>query len=136
MNQVYPDVALVNNMKRIVAADVHYHLYTNNYAVDRATTLGSLTEMTGGTGYATRLVLGADFTLSGVTSHLGNLSAPDISWVDTGGVGWDVYGYYVTDTTDTFLLACGTFDGGPIHVTAINPCVVTPKFADSSRFSS
>ena len=109
MDQIHPDVSLIPILERIVADDFRYHLFENNVVPDRDTELADLTEVGSG-GYASIVVAAADFTLSGVTGHLGSLAAAPISWTPSG-TDWTIYGYYITDSANTLLLGVARFDG-------------------------
>lgn len=136
MNVIHPDQSLVNILERIVSADSKYRLFTNNVTLNQATVLADFTEQGSGDGYAAITVAAADYTLSGVTGHNGSLVAPDISFTPSTGTGWDIYGYYETDTAGTKLLKAAKFDGGPIHVNVGESIIVTPKWANASKFAS
>lgn len=137
MHQIHPDSSLVPLLERMVASDLHYHLYTNNVTPDRDTELGDLTEMGGGTGYSIITVDAADFTLTGVSAHKGFLIAAPITFViGVTGSPTDVYGYYVTDTGNAELLAVARFDDAPIDITAGANIPVVPVMGDSSQFAS
>lgn len=135
MNQIYPDEGLVRMLERLITDDVRYHLFTNNVTIDRDTVLADLTEQTGGTGYATVDVELADWTLSGVTSHVGSLMAPPISFTPAGG-DWTLYGYYVTDVAGSELLWAANFDGAPITQLDGDPLLITPVVGDLSKYAS
>ena len=137
MHQIHPDASLVELLARMAAADFHYHLYTNNFTPDRDTVLGDLTEQGVGDGYAIVTVAAADFTASGVVAHHGSIVASPIAFtVAAAGGPWTIYGYFVTDTGDAELLACGLFDAAPLTVAEFESVLVTPIFGDQSLFSS
>lgn len=133
MKQIHPDASLIPLLERLVADDVKIHLFSNNVTPDKTTTLGSLTEMTGGTGYASVTVDATDFTLGGVTANRGTLQAAPISFTMTAS-GDSIYGYYVTDTASADLLAVARFDDAPISLSAGKTVFVTPIFGDSSLY--
>lgn len=135
MHQVHPDVSLLNLLARFVAADVKIHLFASNTTPGPASVLGDFTEVGSGTGYAPVTVAHGDFTASGVSGGIATLTAPDVTFAVTSGL-LVVYGYYVTDTGTTVLLAAGRFSGAPLTLDPSNPIAVTPKFATSSRFTS
>jgi hypothetical protein len=134
MNQLYPDQGLIRLLTRLVGTDLSFRLFNNNVTPDLSTTFASLVEETTG-GYSPITVHVGDFTLSGVTSHVGTIIAPPISWVPSGAT-WNTYGYFVTDVSASILLAVARFDSAPITTTSGNPLLVTPKFSDFSRFAA
>lgn len=137
MHQIHPDASLIPLCKRLVYQDVHYHLFSNNITPDADTELADLTEYSSGTGYAVQTVAAADFASEGVAAHIGTLMASPIAWTITPDAGNpNCYGYYATDTTDTYLLACGRFDDAPVVLTSGGVISVTPIFASQSRFTS
>lgn len=121
-------------MRMIGTTNWKYKLYSNNVTPDRDTELADLTELSA-SGYASITLSASDFTLNGVSSHKGFALAATISWV-IGADADSVYGYYVTDTTDTILLACGRFDDAPISLASGATIELTPAMGDNSRFSS
>jgi hypothetical protein len=134
MNQVYPDDALKTLLKMVTAGDVHYHLYTNDIAVDEDTLLSDFVEQVGD-GYAVVTVHGADWLAPTVTAGVAVRTAPPISFLPTTGA-WTLYGYYVTDSTDAFLLWGGRFDGAPVTQAIADPLVMIPVVGDQSKFLS
>ena len=137
MNLIHPDVSLVKLLQRMVASDLHYHLYVNDVTPDRDTEIGDLTEMTVVSGYNPITVAAGDFSLTGVSAHKGTVIASPITFVITAGSGVsNVYGYFVTDTGNTSLLAVARFDSAPISLSAGASIPVTPIFGDSSQYSS
>ena len=137
VHQIHPDASLIPLAKRIANGDLHYHLFSNSLTPDETTVLGDFTEYASGTGYSVQTVASADFTSEGVAAHIGTLMASPIAWTITpDGSNPDCYGYYVTDTSNTYLLACGRFDDSPIVLTGGGVVSVTPVIADQSRFTS
>jgi hypothetical protein len=134
MNQIYPDDALKTLLKIVTGADVHYHLYVNDLVVDDATLLSDFVEQAGD-GYAVVTVAAADWLAPTVTAGVAVRTAPAISFTPTTGA-WTLYGYYVTDDTDAFLLWGGRFDGAPVTQAIADPLVMVPIVGDQSRFVS
>lgn len=135
MHQIHPDVSLTEMLLRMAAGDLHYHLFEDNITPDRETEIADLNEPGFGLGYVVEIVTAADFTLTGVAAHHGSIAAAPLGFLNQTGQA-DVYGYYVTDTTDAVLLAVGRFDAAPhVWVTGV-PLMVWPVFGDSSQFAS
>lgn len=130
------DNGLVGILQRFVAANLHYHLFSNSYAIVKGTMLFNLTEVSE-TGYAAVTVNGTSFTLAGLAADNGSLMAAPIGFGTNGGSSVDCYGYYVTDTSNSILYAAANFDGGAITVPngAAFP-VVVPVFGDFSQYTS
>lgn len=134
MQQIYPDEGLVSQLMRIMGDDVKYHLYTNDITPDRATVLADFTEAAF-TGYAAVTVEAADFTIDGVSAHVGYIQAPPITFTNGSGVDQDAYGYYVTDAGSTEVLAAGRFDAAPVTKADGDAWSVIPVWGDSSSLS-
>lgn len=113
MDLIFPDVGLVWLLRRVVGVGLKYHLYVNNHAPGVSTTLASLTEATY-SGYAPILVAAADWTVSAVAGHVGDLEAMPIAFLNSSGVSRSAYGYYVTDNTNTQLVCAASFDEPPV----------------------
>ena len=135
MNQIYPDVGLVPALQRIATPSVHVHLYQNDVTPDRDTVLGDLTECAF-TGYATRDVPVADFTLTGVVAHVGGIQALPVANTNASGGAVTVYGYFITDETDAILLAVARDDAAPVSVPVGDPYLVVPILGTYSSLSS
>ena len=131
IEQIHPDVALVPLMRRIVADDVHVHLYSNDFTPDKDTELADLDTFPLSGGYAVITVAAADFVLSNVSGHRGVLMALPVTFTFSNALG-PAYGYYVTDTTDTDLLTVARFDGAPLD--GEDGVTVWPAFGDSSLY--
>ena len=135
MNQVYPDDGLVMQLVRILTAGIKVHLFVNNATISRATTLGDLTEATH-TGYAAITLDNTDFTTTGVVSNTGYAIAPPISFANSSGGDVSAYGYYITDTAGTKLLAAAKFDGAPLVRGDGESWLVTPAWGDFSGLAA
>lgn len=146
MHQIYPDGngaasgdnGLIGILQRFLNGDLHFHLFSApTTPVDETILLAGLTEVSA-TGYSAQTVLATAFTLVGLASHNGSVMAAPISFgTNSSGAPVDVYGYYVTDTSDTVLLAIANFDSAPITVPNGQPFpVVTPAFGDFSQYIS
>jgi hypothetical protein len=146
MHQIYPDGnglstgdnGLIGILQRFLVGDLHFHLFTSPTSpVDETILLAGLTEVTAA-GYTLQTVLATAFTLVGLASHNGSVMAAPIGFgTNTSGAPVSVYGYYVTDTTDSVLLAISNFDSAPIVVPNGGAWpVVTPAFGDFSQYIS
>ena len=133
MNQVYPNAGLVLFLQRMALGDFHFHLYANNYTPVKGSTLLNFTEAPW-LGYVDIAVAAAAFTLYGVAGNVGSLLAAPIAFVNTSGAPQSAYGYYVTDTSDTILLAAAIFDASPISQNNGDSWLVTPVLGDFSQF--
>jgi len=131
MQQFYPDDGLVFQLLQIVADDVRYHLFTNDFTPDRDTVLADLTEAAW-TGYAYVDVAPGDFATSGVAGHVGYIQAPPITFDNGSGADQSAYGYYVTNVAGTKLLAAARFDSAPITKPDGDQFTVIPVWGDSS----
>lgn len=129
MQQKYPDAALVPILQRFLAGDFHYHLYTNNLTPDDASVLGDFTEAAWG-GYAAQTVVAADFSLTGVSAHVGGVTGLPVTFTNSSGGDQSAYGYYVTNTGNTQLLACARFDAAPVLKHNTESWLVIPTFGD------
>jgi hypothetical protein len=134
MQQIYPDEGLVTQLVRIMGDDVHYHLFVNDVTPDRDTVLADFTEAAF-TGYVEVTVEAADFTIDGVSAHVGYIQAPPITFSNGSGVDQDAYGYYVTDVGDTEVLAAARFDAAPVTKPDGDQWSVIPVWGDSSSLS-
>lgn len=145
MRQIYPngnglatgDNGLIGILQRFAAAAFHFHLFSNNVTITKATTLSGLTELIA-TGYAQQSVAAVAFTLVGVVNDNGSIMAAPIGFgTNTSGSSKDTYGYYITDNSDGVLFAAANWDSPPI--TTLNGGawpVVIPVFGDFSQYTS
>lgn len=131
--QIHPDESLIPLMRRVVAGNVVYHLYTNDLTPDKDTVLADFDEVGSGPGYVPIEVDEADFVLEGVSGHAGLLIALPIEFMVVGAVG-DVYGFFATNVAGDELLACGRFDGAPLNLDVGSRVTVWPMFGDTSKF--
>lgn len=139
MNQVHPDGSLLNLLNQIVAGGVNYHLFTAPTTDPglAPTGPGYFTEdTTGGWANVPINVPAANFSLQTVAGHQGAIVAPDIAWTNASGSPQTDYGYFITDSTNTKLLAYGFFDSAPIVTPNLGSLTLTPKFGDQSKYTS
>ena len=135
MNQIYPDIGLIPLLQLMVSSTLHLNLFTNNITPDRSTVVGGLNVATW-SGYAQVSLTSGDFTASGVVGHVGFLLAPPKSFANASGSPQSAYGYYLTDASDTILLAIARFDSAPITKADGEFFFVAPIIGDSSRLLS
>jgi len=131
-NVVVPDACLVECMLRMMASDVHYHLFTNPLGVSKSTVLGDFTECAM-TGYAPVNVAAADWVVSGVVAHRGFVATAPITFTASAGGPNNIYGYFVTDVADAVLLWCITWDASRTFTAGVN-FDVNPIFGDFSTY--
>ncbi len=112
-------------------------LFTNNVSVSNATVLGDLTECTSilVPGYAPVSISPANWGAVTIGSHLAqSVATGSFNFTCSGGgTSTSVYGGYITDSTNTYLLSCWNFSAGPY--TLINPgdeVKTTPTMTDQS----
>lgn len=135
MHQIYPDAGLDQFLVRQLTPSLKYHLFDNNVTPDRDTVLGDLNQISGGTTSPITVAV-ASFTLSGLANHVASRLAAPIAFVNGSGAPASAYGYYVTDSTDTFLFAVARFDSAPVVKAAGESWQVTPIIGDYSSLSS
>lgn len=135
MDQIYPDAGLVEQLRRILTAGVHFHLFTNNIVPGVSTTLSGLTEAAW-SGYVPIPKALSDFIIQGVAGHVGYALGNTFAFVNSSGANQTAYGYYVTDTTDTILLAVARFDDAPETIPNGGSWLVTPRWGDYSQLTS
>lgn len=135
MNQVYPDVGLVPGLQRLATPSVHIHLFYNDLTIDRGVALGDFSEPAW-TGYAVVNVPVADFTLKGVVAHVGGIQALPVAFTNGSGGSVDIYGYYITDETDTYLLAAARDPAAPVTLAPTESYLVVPILGGYSALSS
>jgi len=83
------------------SALLRIHLFKNSISPDRTTTLGAFTEADF-SGYAPQTI--TSWSSVTVGSHVATTApTPVVFSVGVGGVANNIYGYYVTDSTDSIL---------------------------------
>ena len=110
------------------------HLYSNNYSPSDSTVIGDLTEATF-PGYAGNALTGASWNAVTVTSHIAStqLTAASTFRRGTGGSPQTIYGAYITDSTNTYLLAAWEFASGPYTLTNPGDAIsTTPQLTSQS----
>lgn len=114
MIQLYPDAGLVQLLLRLVgAAGIKFRLFSNDITPDDGTVLGDLTLVPSSDSGAP-VVVDTDFLIQTVSGGVGSIVAGPVTFVNASGVGYDCYGYAITDVGGTHLLACARFDGAPV----------------------
>lgn len=134
MDLLFPDDGLVAQLNLILSSSPKWRLFTNNYTPGLSDTLASVTEAAW-TSYAAVTKTWSDFTLNGVAAHNGYaLASPAVFTNGTGG-NVTAYGYYVTDSGNTKLLAIALFDA-PQVIPAGGTLSVLPTWGDLSQLSA
>lgn len=131
---VFPDTALIYLLQKVVQPKLTYHLYRNNITPDVNSTLPLFAEAVY-SGYAPIDVLASAWTFTQVSAHVGELKALDLFWSNTSPSSFSVYGYYVTDSTGTVLVAAAKFDNAPVVVPVGKYVQVTPMLGSFSGLS-
>lgn len=135
MHQIHPDEGLTELLKRIAEGFLKYRLFTNNITPGPASVFADFNEVTGGTGYAAQTYDEADFTAEGVAGHIGSITATDVVF-SVASSSYSVYGYYVTDSANTKVLAAGRFSDAPRTLDSTNPISIPAKLAINARYTS
>lgn len=138
MQQLYPNTALIPILQRFLNTDLHFHITTVNTTYDDTVTLSTLAggepNWSGGSAPLIITVAASDFTLTGVTGGRGTVQASTISFQNTSGSTSSIYAYYVTDTTDSILLAVAELDSAPVAVPNNGYFYVVPIFGNFSQY--
>ena len=135
MDLIYVDAGLLTQLSAVLSTDKKYHLFTNNAMPGPATVLADLTEASF-PGYASVTVTSGGWTSSGVSGHVGYKIAPAITFTNSSGSSVSVYGFFVTDSTGTILLAAARFDAAPIVIPNGGTQQVIPSWGAFSKFTS
>jgi hypothetical protein len=135
MDLLFPDQGLVFQLEQILNAGVKYRLFTNNIVPTLSTILSGLTEAAFG-GYAPVALTFSNYTTNGVSGHNGFAIASPITFTNSSGSSQSVYGYYVTDSANTVLLAVALFDSAPVVIPNAGTETVVPTWGDFSQLSS
>jgi len=135
MDLIFPDNGLVFQLEQILNATVKYRLFTNNITPSLSDTVSTYTEAVF-SGYAPVSQTFSNFTLNGVTGHNGYALAAPINFTNSSGSSVNVYGYFVTDTTGTILLAAARFDSAPVAIPGGGSTQVVPTWGDFSQLTS
>jgi hypothetical protein len=136
MDLIFPNQGLVWQLQGILSQTVVYHLYTNSLV--NPTLANVITDLTEAawTGYAAVSQTWSNFTLNGLAGDSGYAIAAPISFSNISGGNVQAYGYYVTDTGYTMLIAIAAFDGAPITIANGGTYAVLPSWGDFSELSS
>jgi len=135
MHAIFPNAALLRCLNAILTADKRYRLFTNNITPGPATVIGDFTEAAWA-GYAYTDIALADWTLQSVVGNVASYIAAPVSFLNSSGGTVTPYGYYVTDTTGTYLFQAGRFDGAPVSILDTQSLALIPVFANSSKYTS
>lgn len=135
MHQIHPDQGLVHQCIAVAQQFLKYRLFTNNLTLSQATVYSDFVEASGGGGYAAVTYDEGDFTLDSVAAHIATITAADVVFSVSSG-SQSIYGYYVTDSANTKVLACGKFSDAPRTLDASNPISIPAKWALQGRYAS
>jgi hypothetical protein len=135
MDLLFPDQGLVYQLQQILTAGVKYHLFSNNYTPTLDTLLSNLVEASW-SGYTAVSLTWSSYSINGVSSHSGFALASPISFGNSSGSSQNAYGYYVTDSGNTLLLAVARFDAPPVVIPNGGTATVIPVWGDFSQLSS
>jgi hypothetical protein len=109
-------VARIQSLSYLLAKDttvktLTLRLFSNNITVTETTKETELTELTLTNGYSAKALTGSSWSAS-VTGS--SFTYPTVTWTFTGPNG-NVYGYYVTNSAGSLILA-EKFPSGPYNV--------------------
>ena len=112
----------VEMLTLLLAGNLTYHLYSNDYTPVEGSVVGNFTEATLA-GYSAETITGGTWTI-GTTDNITSGSNDDIDFILTGA--GTVYGYYVTNGDGDLMwserfTSEGTFtsEGGSITITPL-----------------
>jgi hypothetical protein len=133
MDQIYPNVGLVEQLTRILTSGVHYHLFVNNVIPDRTSTLiGTPLTEAAWFGYVPIAKALGDFSITGVAGGVGFAIGMPFPFVNSSGGNQTAYGYFVTDVTNAILLAVARFDDAPETKVNGDSWIILPRWGDTS----
>lgn len=119
-------------MGNISLGNPNYHLFKNDFEPDVSAVLASFTEADfGGYNPVTVSVWSAAVTVNDHAKTIGNLA----EWISSDPVDQPVYGYFVTDVTNTLLLWCERDPNAPFVMQDGGfPYQIFPAFTRISEF--
>lgn len=132
MDLVFPNQGLEEQLQRILNSNVVYRLFTNNVTPSRASVLSDFTEASW-SGYGAITRTWTDYTLHGVSGDAGYAIAAPIAFSNSSGSDQTAYGYYVTDSGNSLVMAAALFDGAPITIPTGQATSVVPTWGDFSQ---
>lgn len=135
MDLIFPDAGLVEQLTRILNGTVKYRLFTNNVTPSLGDTVSTYTEAAW-SGYAAHSLTFSDYAINGVSGHNGFAIGSPISFSNSSGGAVNAYGYYVTDSGGTILLAVARFDSAPVSIPSGGNTSVVPVWGDFSQLAS
>jgi len=108
-----------------------YHLYSNNYTPVDGSVLANFTE-SAFAGYASQIVLAADWTSPVDDGTCVTCTAPAHTWTSTGAPAEQAYGYFVTSSVDAVLLWAEKF-AAPVDMSlAGRSTILTPTYQNKT----
>ena len=112
-------------LKKQAPEDLDIRLYTNDHAPGESDVVGNYIEAVGA-GYLVKNLDSTQWVITPGEPSLGE--HPQVSWIFTGGVVGNVYGYYVTRRVTGDLVWAERFTNGPYLIQTINDQIrVTPR---------
>ena len=132
-NQIYPNNGLIYQLQQIVAQSPIMGLFTNNYTVVDTTLFSNLTEAVF-TGYGRVTLTAGSWISAGVAGGIGTIVYPTVTFTNSTGVSQTVYGYFVLDSTTTYLLAAGNLYGAPVTIVSGGTYSLIPTWSDKSQY--
>lgn len=132
---LFPDTGLIRTLLNFVGDGLIYQLYSNDYTPTLNDALSNYTQANW-SGYTPGTVDQGDFVVQEIVEHVGGIEANAIPFFNTSNTSVVVYGYFVTDSTGTILLAAARFDQAPVTIPVGGFWPVTPMIGDYSGLSS
>jgi hypothetical protein len=115
MNVVFPDAGLVPILTKIVGTGLIYNLYINDVTPGVGSVLGDF-QIANWSGYASVMVPAAAWSLQVVEGDVGKFQADAILFFNSSPGDRVTYGYYVTDSSGTNIVAAARFDLAPVTI--------------------
>ncbi len=135
-NVVYPSNGLITVLQALANTNMNIRIFTNNYTPVDASVKTSFTEATFA-GYSANFPLtltGANWVSLGVSGGVGTLAYPTITVTNSSAGTVTVYGWYILDSTNTYVIAAGLFDGAPVSILAGATYSWIPTLGDQSQY--
>ena len=132
--QIYPSNGLIYQLTQIVSGSPLLGLFTNNYTVVDSTLFSNLTEAVF-TGYARVTLTYSSWVSLGVSSAIGTIAFPTVTFTNNSGSAVNLYGYFVLDPSATYLLSAGNLASAPVSIGASGGTYsLIPTWSDRSQY--
>jgi hypothetical protein len=115
MNVVFPDAGLIPILVKIVGSGLIYNLFINDINPGVESVLVDF-QIANWSGYASVTVPAAAWSLQVVEGDVGKFQADPILFFNTSPGDRVTYGYYVTDSSNTDIVAAARFDLAPVTI--------------------